>query len=257
MAEWLEQAQPDVLLLQEVRAEEKIAQDLLGDAFDTFVAPSQIKGRAGVAIAVGKDSSAVGVVAEVDPNIGLSVEEEDVDSGRWIEVDVETAGGQLVRLVSAYFHSGQARHPKQEAKMRHLDAIDRRMHALRQFEEPRSEALVGGDFNVVRSEIDIKNWKGNYNKTSGVLDEEMAYLNRWVDEGWADVVRDLAGPGHGPYSWWSWRGRAFDNDTGWRIDYHYATRKLAQNAVSFRIDRARSWDTRFSDHAPVVVTFEV
>ena len=67
----------------------------------------------------------------------------------------------------------------------------------------------------------------------------------------------LGGEGPGPYSWWSWRGQAFDTDTGWRIDYHLATPALAATAQNYTIDKAASWDTRWSDHAPVVVDYSI
>ena len=81
-----------------------------------------------------------------------------------------------------------------------------------------------GDLNVGHTELDIKNWKGNV-KRAGFLPEERAYFDRFFGDeiGWRDVHRGLAGDVDGPYTWWSWRGQAFDNDTGWRIDYHMAT----------------------------------
>lgn len=258
MDQWLAETTPDVLLLQEVRAEDAITQGLLGEDYQTVVAPSQIKGRAGVAIAVRRTSNHIAL----DPNgtctVGLQEEETPLDSGRWIEVDLLTSAGASIRVVSAYFHSGDAKNAvKQAAKMAHLDQIDRRMQELHSGSQHGPQALVAGDFNVVRGASDVKNWKGNHNKTSGVLDEEIAYLNRWVERGWADVVRDLAGDVPGPYSWWSMRGRAFDNDTGWRIDYHFATPALRAQAHDFQIHKAPSWDTRFSDHAPVVIKLKV
>jgi exodeoxyribonuclease-3 len=73
--------------------------------------------------------------------------------------------------------------------------------------------------------------------------------------GWSDVVRDLHPEGPGPYSWWSWRGKAFDNDAGWRIDYQLANAPMAAAARSAVVDRADAYDLRWSDHAPVTVTF--
>ncbi len=61
--------------------------------------------------------------------------------------------------------------------------------------------------------------------------------------------------GPGPYSWWSWRGKAFDNDAGWRIDFHLATASLAGRAVSARVEKAAAYELRWSDHAPVTVEF--
>lgn len=258
MDQWLADTTPDVLLLQEVRAEERIAQDLLGHEYMSIVAPSQIKGRAGVAVAVRRDSEHVALDPKSTPVVGLQEVEEPVDSGRWLEVDLRTSAGATLRVVSAYFHSGDAKDAvKHGAKMAHLERIDQRMQELHADSDTGPHALVAGDFNIVRGSADVKNWKGNHNKTSGVLDEEIAYLNRWVDRGWADVVRDLAGDVQGPYSWWSMRGRAFDNDTGWRIDYHFATPALRSLARNFRIDKAPSWDARFSDHAPVVINVQV
>ncbi len=78
-----------------------------------------------------------------------------------------------------------------------------------------------------------------------------------MDEyGFVDVTRALHGPGPGPYTWWSWRGKAFDNDSGWRIDYQFASRPLAERAVRAEIGRAPAYDQRWSDHAPVSVTYD-
>ena len=116
--------------------------------------------------------------------------------------------------------------------------------------------LLTGDLNIAHTNLDIKNWKGNL-KSAGFLPEERAYIDRLLEAGeWVDVHRALAGDVPGPYTWWSQRGKAFDNDSGWRIDYHLASKELATRAVSARVDRAASYDTRWSDHAPLVVTYE-
>lgn len=251
--DWLEEAAPTALLMQEVRAPEEIARGILPGQWDSVWVPCRIKGRAGVGIAVHRDRGAlVG-----PPRTALDGAESDADSGRWLEALVEADGAPSpVRLVSAYFHSGEKDTPKQEAKMAHLPRIGARMaELLASAASGGEQAVVCGDFNVVRSRADIKNWTSNHNKRAGVLDEEIAFLNRWVEEGWHDVVRDLAGQVQGPYSWWTWRGQAFDNDAGWRLDYQFATPGLARAARSFTIGRAPSYDQRFSDHAPVGVVY--
>ena len=116
------------------------------------------------------------------------------------------------------------------------------------------DAVVCGDWNIAHTENDIKNWRGNVKK-SGFLPAERQWLTDLLAAGWVDVVRVLHPDGPGPYSWWSWRGRAFDNDAGWRIDYHLATSALAERVTDYRIARAASWDTRWSDHAPVIVDY--
>lgn len=253
LADWIDMHRPDVLLLQEVRAPEDIAAELLGDSWRVFSYPCEIKGRAGVSVALDRNSPLL-QGGEPVVRMGLSENELPVDSGRWIEVDADL-GGPLT-LVSAYFHSGQKDTPKQDAKMAHLPLIEARMAELHAAAEVAGrQALVAGDFNIVRSERDIKNWRPNHNKTAGVLDEEIEFLDRWVDRGWVDVARQIAGDAQGPYTWWSWRGKAFDNDAGWRIDYHYATPGLAAGAVESSVFRAPSYDQRFSDHAPLTVRY--
>jgi exodeoxyribonuclease-3 len=70
-----------------------------------------------------------------------------------------------------------------------------------------------------------------------------------------DLGRNHAGDVAGPYTWWSFRGQAFDNDAGWRIDYQLATPELAKHLKSITVGRASSYDTRWSDHAPVTALF--
>lgn len=83
-------------------------------------------------------------------------------------------------------------------------------------------------------------------------------MTRVIDEaGYVDTVRRLHPDVDGPYSWWSYRGRAFDNDAGWRIDYVFATPGIARNATSAVVERAATHPERWSDHAPVTVTFDI
>jgi exodeoxyribonuclease-3 len=107
---------------------------------------------------------------------------------------------------------------------------------------------------VARTEHDIKNWRGNRGK-AGFLEQERAYLDRWCERSWTDLGRTLGGDGPGPYTWWSWRGRGFDTDGGWRIDYVLATRALAACAVKAEVGKAATYAQRWSDHAPLTVTF--
>ena len=262
MDTWLEQANPDVVLAQEVRASEEITSELFGDDWQVAVNASQLKGRAGVAVAVRKSSP----WRLADSQADTVPVEGPQDGGRWLEAVLtrENEGGKAdaqLRVISAYFHSGEVGTEKQDHKMAHLERIGQRLEQLMNADASSENTdplvLVAGDFNVVHTDLDIKNWKPNHNKRAGVLDEEIAFLDRWREQGWVDVVRNLAGEVQGPYSWWSWRGKAFDNNAGWRIDYQLATPRLAQVACSQQVDRAAAYDQRFSDHAPVVVSYEI
>lgn len=250
MAEWLEPRDVDILCLQEVRAPDEVVHQLIGEGWYILHAESESKGRAGVAIASRQEPVAT--------RVGIG-DDYFATTGRWVEADyvVRDGGGKdtTLTVVSAYVHSGEADTPKQVDKYRFLDVMTTRLPELAKHSE---HALVVGDLNVGHTELDIKNWKGN-TKRAGFLPEERAYFDRFLGDeiGWRDVHRGLAGNVDGPYTWWSQRGKAFDTDTGWRIDYHMATPGLAAAALAAVVDRAPSWDTRFSDHAPLVVDYQL
>ncbi|MGJ9423443.1 exodeoxyribonuclease III [Aeromicrobium sp. CF3.5] len=246
IAEWLAARDADIVTLQEVRAPDEILRDLVSDTgYHVVHTAAAAKGRAGVAV--------LSRTAPRAHRIGNGDELFD-DAGRWAEADIELADGSLLTVVSAYVHSGEADTPKQDDKYRFLDAMTARMTAIG---DTGGHGLVTGDLNVGHTERDIKNWKGN-RKKSGFLPEERAYFDRWFDDlGWVDVHRSLAGDVEGPYTWWSMRGKAFDTDTGWRIDYQLATAPLASTARSATVDRAENWAERWSDHAPLVVDYDI
>lgn len=259
MGDWLAARDVDVLTLQEVRASTDDLEGLLGPEWSVVHDPATAKGRAGVAIA----SRGAATVHRVE----LGPDEFD-SAGRWVEADYDVDGTR-VTVVSAYVHSGEVDTPKQDEKWKFLDAMGERLPRLAEHAEL---AVVTGDLNVGHRELDIKNWKGNV-KRAGFLPRERSYLDRFLGEagtevetvdgtggtglGWVDVGRRAAGEVPGPYTWWSWRGQAFDNDSGWRIDYHLATPALAERAAGYTVDRADAYDQRWSDHAPVVVDYHL
>jgi len=255
MGAWLEGRDVDILAIQEVRASSEDLQGLLGDDWDIVHDPASAKGRAGVAI-VSRHRAAIHRV-ELGPT-------EFDSAGRWLEADYEV-GDTVVTVVSAYVHSGEAGTDKQVEKYKFLDAMEARLPELQKHNEL---AVVMGDLNVGHRTLDIRNWKGNV-KRAGFLPEERAYFDRILGAegdpsyndgaglGWVDVVRRHAGEVDGPYTWWSWRGKAFDNDTGWRIDYQLATPALAARVQDVAVDRAAAYDERWSDHTPVVVDYAV
>jgi len=255
MDQWLARRRPDIVLLQEVRAPNEIAAELL-DGWHLALAPSEHKGRSGVAIASRFP------IQQVRTGLGDIDATDAVHTGRWLEADIAVPDGEsttprVITVVSAYLHSATNTPEKQHtmrAKFAHLDEVTRRLQELIDSPTP---ALVAGDLNIAHRNEDLKNWKGNLN-TAGFTPEERAYLTRWFDEiGWLDVGRALEGDVVGPYTWWSWRGQAFNNDAGWRLDYHLANRALAPAARTHQVDRASDYALRFSDHAPVVVTYEL
>ena len=244
---WLQQAAPDVLCLQEVRASDTELAKVLAEAglghWSVVHTEGDAKGRAGVAVASREPHAATAVGLDGDF----------VDAGRWVEAVVTTEAGP-VTVASTYVHTGEAGTDRQVVKYAFLDAMTRRLDRASAGDELM---VVTGDLNIAHREADLKNWKGNLRK-SGFLPEERAYLDRWFDgDAWVDVQRRHVGDVAGPYSWWSWRGKAFDNDSGWRIDYQLATRPLAAVVTDAHVGRAPTYAARWSDHAPVVVDYDL
>lgn len=259
MGAWLDRSKVDILALQEVRAATSDLEDLLGAEWNILHDAATAKGRAGVALA-SRGRAAI-------HRVSLGADDFDT-AGRWLEADY-SVGKQNITVVSAYVHSGEVGTPKQDEKWKFLKAMEARLPELAKHS---ALALLVGDLNIAHRELDIKNWRGN-RKNAGFLPEERAYFDRMFGDegatitgvdgstglglGWVDIGRRAAGEVEGPYTWWSQRGKAFDTDTGWRLDYHVATPQLAALASGYTVDRASSWDTRWSDHAPVVVDYAI
>ncbi|MET7615920.1 exodeoxyribonuclease III [Streptomyces sp. NPDC005408] len=244
--EWLAGTSADAICLQEVRAEAHQLPDEVRepDGWHTVHAPAEAKGRAGVSLYTRREPDRV--------RIGFGSGEFDA-SGRYIEADLPG-----VTVASLYLPSGEVGTEKQDEKMRFMAEF---LPYLRELKARSAadgrEVVVCGDWNIAHREADLKNWKGN-KKNSGFLPEEREWMSRVFDEAeYVDVMRSLHPDAEGPYSWWSYRGRAFDNDAGWRIDYQVATAGLARRAVKAWVERAATHGERWSDHAPVTAVYEL
>ncbi|MBB6171809.1 exodeoxyribonuclease-3 [Nocardiopsis mwathae] len=244
--EWLAATGADVVCLQETRAErgQLAAEVIEPEGWHVVLAPAAAKGRAGVALYSRARPEAV--------RVGFGAAEFD-GSGRYVEADLGP-----VSVASLYLPSGEVGTERQEEKERFMAAfLPYLVRRRAEVEAEGRELVVCGDWNIAHREADLKNWRNN-RKNAGFLPEERAWLSRVFDEaGYVDVVRSLLPEVEGPYSWWSYRGRAFDNDAGWRIDYHVATPGLAGAAKEARVERAEAHGLRWSDHAPVTVSYEV
>lgn len=248
--DWLADAKPDVVCLQEVRATHEQLHEVLADSpvsgFHVSHAPAPQLGRAGVAVLTRDQPDAVRTTTR---QAGID------GQGRWIEVDIPSPVGDLT-VASVYVHTGEVDTRKQVDKYEFLAGMDKRLSTLRtKSRRDGRQVVVCGDFNVARAEIDIKNWKGNRGK-AGFLEDERDYLDRWFAKDWVDLGRVHGGEGPGPYTWWSWRGRGFDTDGGWRIDYVVVSPGLAKSCIDVTVGKAATYDSRWSDHAPVTADFK-
>lgn len=234
--EWFAQQRADVLCVQELKASEEQIADaafhVLG--FDRVCHAAVKPGYSGVAI--------YSRVAPTSVVRGIGVPEFDAE-GRYVEARF----GKLA-IVSAYFPSGSSSPARQEAKFRFLAAFDQLLPSLNANGLPY---IFCGDFNMAHKNIDLKNWRANQDYP-GFTPPERAWLDSLFDaRGYVDAFRAVNQQEH-QYTWWSNRGNAFANNTGWRIDYQVASPALREAIRSAAIFK----EQRFSDHAPLTIDYD-
>jgi exodeoxyribonuclease-3 len=235
---WAEAAAADCMGVQEVKAQ---ADDVAG----TLDRVGRLQGH--FHFARKKGYSGVGLYVKRSPSdviTGFGSPEFD-DEGRWVEARYDTPGRRF-SVISCYFPSGSSGEDRQAAKFRFLAAMYPHLMRLK----AEREFILVGDVNIAHREIDLRNWKSNQ-KNSGFLPEERAWLDRlFGDGGLVDVFRTLDTRPE-QYTWWSNRGRAWEKNVGWRLDYHLATPAVAATARKAAIHL----DGRFSDHAPLTIDY--
>ncbi len=241
--DWLARQDADVVCLQETKAQEHQleAEHFYPAGYHCYYVDAEKKGYSGVAIYARK------APLKVIERLGEGFEDMDAE-GRFIQADFETSIGRL-GVVSLYLPSGSSKEERQQVKFSFMRRFTERLEALRR---KRSEFILCGDWNIVHKEIDIKNWKSNQ-KNSGCLPEERAWLDQVFGPlGYVDAFR-VVNQEPGQYTWWSNRGQAWAKNVGWRIDYQVITPGLKDRVKAASIYK----DERFSDHAPLIVDYDV
>jgi exodeoxyribonuclease-3 len=235
--DWLPRQSADVFCLQEVRAQpEQITDPVYSpNRYHVFHEVADRKGYSGVALLSKQEPD--------DIIRGFGSAEFDAE-GRYIEARF----GKL-SVVSVYMPSGSSSEDRQAAKYRFMEEFTEHMRAVR---ASGREYVICGDWNIAHKEIDLRNWKSNQ-KNSGFLPEERAWLDEvFGTHGFVDAFR-LVEPKPDQYTWWSNRGRAWDNNVGWRIDYQVVTPGLKDRVRKARIYKRK----RFSDHAPLIMDYDL
>jgi exodeoxyribonuclease-3 len=234
--DWMRRQKADVVCIQETKAQEPVLTDkaFYPNGHHVYYHDAQKPGYSGTAIYSRHQPD------RVDLGIGW----ETMDSeGRWLRADF----GKL-SVISLYLQSGSSKEERQQVKFRTMDYL---MPLLKDMARDGRDYVVCGDWNIAHRKIDIKNWRGNQ-KHSGFLPEERDWMTElFGDAGWVDAFRHVDGREH-QYTWWSNRGQAWANNTGWRIDYQIATPALGKSATSARIYKTK----RFSDHAPLIIDYD-
>jgi exodeoxyribonuclease III len=235
LLQWIKASKPDVLCLQEIKAQEDQIPllDFEELGYHHYWFPAQKKGYSGV-----------GLLTKAAPDYveyGMGMERYDSE-GRFLRADF----GDL-SVVSVYHPSGSSGDDRQAFKMQWLDDFNTYVHKLRQV---RKKLVLSGDYNICHQAIDIHDPVRNAT-VSGFLPEERAWMSAFLEQGYIDTFRHLNKEPH-HYSWWSYRANARNNNKGWRIDYNMITENLLPNLKAARILP----DARHSDHCPVVVEID-
>lgn len=233
LTEWMEAAQPDILCLQETKAQPD--QIPMGE-FEFAGYPyhywhsAEKKGYSGVAI-----------ISKTEPDhveIGCGISEYDFE-GRVIRADYGD-----VSVMSVYHPSGSSGDLRQEFKMKWLADFQNYVNELK---KERPKLIISGDYNICHEAIDIHNPKSNAN-TSGFLPEEREWMSQFIDSGFIDSFRHLNPEPHN-YTWWSFRANARAKNLGWRIDYNMVSQPLGDKITrAFILPEAKH-----SDHCPTGV----
>ncbi|MGB3590114.1 MAG: exodeoxyribonuclease III [Nonlabens sp.] len=232
---WLTAANPDVLCLQEIKAQEdQIDTQAFKDAGYPYqyYYSAQKKGYSGVAI-----------LCKSKPNkvvYGTGIDSMDYE-GRNLRVDFED-----LSIMSMYLPSG-TNDARLSFKLNYMEEI---LDYITKLREELPNLIVCGDYNICHRAVDIHD-PVRLKNTSGFLPVEREWMDRFTESGFIDTFRIFNGqPDH--YSWWSYRGGSRARNKGWRLDYHMATSPLEN-----RIKRAAILkDAVHSDHCPVLVEIE-
>ncbi|MBN1239305.1 MAG: exodeoxyribonuclease III [Gammaproteobacteria bacterium] len=233
--EWFDRQDADVLCVQELKAQAvQIDRELYhARGYNRYLCCADRPGYSGVAIYCRNEPRKV--VA------GFGNAEFDAE-GRYLEARFDDCA-----VVSVYFPSGSSSPERQQAKFRFLECFEEHMQKLKRRRMPY---ILCGDVNIAHKPIDLKNWRANQ-KNPGFTPEERAWMDHILGNvGYVDAFRAV-NQSTDEYTWWSHRGRAWEKNVGWRIDYQLLTPGLADAVAGASVYRER----RYSDHAPLAIDY--
>ncbi|SNR50664.1 MULTISPECIES: exodeoxyribonuclease III [Hymenobacter] len=236
LLEWVREADPDVLCLQEIKAGREPL-DVSGFAalgYHAYLHPAQKPGYSGVATFSKQQPLAV------VEGCGQSIYDTE---GRVLRLDFADCA-----VLNVYMPSGTSGPERQAFKVAWLHFFRRYVRELQAAGAP--PLVIGGDFNCCQREIDLHNPKANQNST-GFTPEERKWFADLLQDGFTDSFRHHHGDATGHYSWWTYRAGARARNVGWRLDHLLVDTELVP-----RVQEAHLLpDIVHSDHCPALLVF--
>lgn len=229
-AEWLQSENPDILCIQETKAQP--------GQFDTLVF-EHLGYKHFWFSAIKKGYSGVGILTKIKPDnviAGIGINKYDQE-GRVLRADI----GDLT-ILSVYIPSGSMGDIRQEYKMEFLADFTIFINDLK---NERPNIVISGDYNICHKKIDI-NHPERHNNVSGFLPEEREWFDKFINSGLTDTFREFDKSPE-KYSWWSYRANSRAKNLGWRLDYHIITSGLLPEINNASILS----EIVHSDHCPV------
>ena len=225
--EFFEAADADIFCLQETKLQAgQIEMDLPG--YHQYWNYAEKKGYSGTAIFTKKEP--------IDVRYGIDIEEHDKE-GRVITLEFTD-----FYMVDVYTPNSQNELARLDYRMTGEDAFRDYLCELRK----TKPVIVTGDMNVAHEEIDLKNPKSN-RRNAGFTDEERGKMTALLKSGFIDTFRYFYPDLTEVYSWWSYRFKARERNSGWRIDYFLVSEELKDRLEDAKIHT----EVTGSDHCPV------
>jgi len=230
-AESIKKIKPDILCLQETKAQPNEVSEALksfADSYQIYVNSAEKKGYSGTAVLSKQEPLRV--------TFGINIPEHDKE-GRLITLEYND-----FFLVNVYTPNAGQGLKRLEYKAKWNKDFQNYVVDL----DKKKPVIITGDLNVAHQPIDLKNDKSNYNKSAGYTQVEIDAMTELLNAGFVDIFRYLY-PEKIAYTYWSYRFNARARNTGWRLDYFLASKRMIDRIKDVIIHD----DIMGSDHCPV------
>ena len=237
--DFVQHYQPDILCLQEIKidAEAFKPEDMVPPAYQSYCSHAEKKGYSGVATLV---------------NNGLQPKKEKIIKGLGDNLDSEgrclISEHEAFILYNLYLPSGTTGDARQTFKYSYLDSLLAHFKSLSK--KKRDKLILCGDFNICHKDIDIHHPRvAEKRELSGFLPEERQWMDALCKAGFVDTFRHVKQKEENRYTWWSFRAGSRKKNLGWRIDYFFTAKALADKILNADILE----HVEGSDHCPVLL----